>query len=301
MIELSRDQIEQFNEDGFLIVEKLIDLDDVERLLERYEPLFRGEFETGIEPDEWNWRAGRDAEDRTRQICNAWKADHTIASVSLRPDIGRATSTLMGWPGARVQVDNVLWKPAGAKSIAFHQDCSYLRWFTPLGMCSCWIALDDTTATGGTMELVRGSHKWGEFPVAKNFHAPSDYRADLTEAARKVGRQPEFVPVVVPKGGGSFHHGWTWHGSGPNTTGKPRRTLVSHTINSEVRYDRAHVGEGTGPWYGRYMRQDSDEMDENYFPILWTGDGRRTKWLDDYQAKARPAQTGTKSGDKRAA
>jgi hypothetical protein len=38
-------------------------------------------------------------------------------------------------------------------------------------------------------------------------------------------------------------------------------------------------------------------MDENYFPILWTGDGRRTKWLDDYQAKARPA----KSGEKRAA
>ena len=290
MIELSKQQIEQFHEDGFLVVEKLIEKEEVDRLLTRYEPLFRGEWQTGIEPDEWNWRTGRDAEDRTRQICNAWKADPTIAGISLREDVGRACAIMMGWPGARIQVDNVLWKPAGAKSIGFHQDCSYLNWFTPLGMCSCWIALDDTTATGGTMELVPGSHKWGESPVAKNFHAPTDYRADLMEAAARVGKTPEFVPVVVPKGGGSFHHGWTWHGSGPNTTGKPRRTLVSHTINSEVRYNRPHAGEGTGRWYSRYMRRDSDVMDESYFPIIWTEDGRRTKWLDSYLASANTRQ-----------
>ena len=37
--------------------------------------LFDGEYETGIKPDEVNWVAGRDPEDRTRQICNGWRAD----------------------------------------------------------------------------------------------------------------------------------------------------------------------------------------------------------------------------------
>ena len=50
----------------------------LDKLRDRFEPLFRGEFETGIEPDEWNWRFGRDPIDVTRQICNDWKSDGLI-------------------------------------------------------------------------------------------------------------------------------------------------------------------------------------------------------------------------------
>ena len=52
--ELTSAQIDQFNEDGFVIVDKLIDDETVEALRARYEKLFRGEFETGILPDEIN-------------------------------------------------------------------------------------------------------------------------------------------------------------------------------------------------------------------------------------------------------
>ena len=45
----------------------------LEPLRERYLRLFDGEYETGIRPDEVNWVPGRDPEDRTRQLCNAWK------------------------------------------------------------------------------------------------------------------------------------------------------------------------------------------------------------------------------------
>ncbi len=282
MIELTRDQVEQFRESGFLIVDRLLDPAIADRVAARYEALFRGEFETGIEPDEWNWRQGRDAPDRARQICNGWKADFTIASIVLRAEVGRACALLAGWPGARVQVDNVLWKPPGAKSLGFHQDCSYLEWLAPQEMLSCWIALDDTTADGGTMELVRGSHRWGKFPMAEQFHAPEDYRKDLRAAAAQIGKEPEFVPVVVPKGGGSFHHGWTWHGSGANRSDRPRRSLVTHCISSEARFVPERIGHGTGRWYGKYMRHDGDLMDEQYFPVLWTRAGGRSKWIDSY-------------------
>ncbi len=113
---LSHDEVETFDRDGFVIVENLIDPDLARCALDRYEDLFAGSFETGLYPDEWNWRPGVNAPDLTSQICNAWKSDRDIARVVLRPDIGRACARLGGWPGARLSQDNVLWKPPGGKA-----------------------------------------------------------------------------------------------------------------------------------------------------------------------------------------
>src|SRR5271165_7676917 len=114
MVPITPSQVEQFRADGFLILQQFLSADDVERARARFEPLFRGEFETGLYPDEWNWQEGRDPPDRTRQICNGWKSDRTVASLVLKAEIGRLTATLAGWPGARLAQDNVIWKPTGA-------------------------------------------------------------------------------------------------------------------------------------------------------------------------------------------
>jgi hypothetical protein len=93
---------------------------------------------------------------------------------------------------------------------------------------------------------------------------------------------PEIVCVEVPAGGGSFHHGWTWHGSGRNDSPNPRRSVVLHAMPDAVRFDPRHLGEGTGRIYGRYKRLDDNVMDENYFPVLWRRDGYRTPGLDAF-------------------
>jgi hypothetical protein len=77
---------------------------------------------TGIRPDEVNWVAGRDPEDRTRQICNGWKADPAIAGQVLAERTGQLASLLMGWDGVRILQDNCIWKPPGTKSLGMHQD-----------------------------------------------------------------------------------------------------------------------------------------------------------------------------------
>ena len=164
---------------------------------------------------------GRDSSDLTRQICNAWKSDRGVAQVVLRADIGRACARLGGWPGARLSQDNVLWKPPGGKALGFHQDSSYEQWAVPPDWVSCWIALEDTTAQGGTVEYVRGSHRWQPWGMIAEFHGPDDPHLDLREAAAAAGVQPELVPVEVPAGGGAFHAGWTWHGSGINHAHSP--------------------------------------------------------------------------------
>ena len=272
--------IERFRADGFLVVERLIDPATAAAAAERFGPLFAGGFETGLQPDEWNWREGRDSPDLTRQICNGWKADRRLARILLAAWVGRAAARLMGWPGARLYQDNVLWKPPGAKPLGFHQDDSYIDWIDPPSMVTCWIALDDTTAEGGTMGLVPGSHRWPLAPPIARFHAPDDPLAELRAAAAGEDQEPEIVPVVVPAGGGSFHAGRTWHGSQSNRGRAPRRSLVAHCLSSEARFN----GKPVGPIYGRYKRFGDDRMDESFFPILWTEDGRRSGFLEGYLA-----------------
>ena len=93
-------QVESFDRDGFLIVEEgLVSDRALELLRARYERLFDGEYETGIKPDEVNWVPGRDPEDRTRQICNGWRADNVIAAQVLSERTGRLGAQLARLPG----------------------------------------------------------------------------------------------------------------------------------------------------------------------------------------------------------
>ena len=264
------------------MVSELIEKHQIEPLHKAFDDLFSGEFETGVRPDEVNWQQVDGDPSLTRQICNGWKANRSIAKTVLDPRLGEAVARFAGWPGARIMQDNVIWKPVGAKSLGFHQDSAYLAWFQPSLMLTCWIALDDTSAAGGTMELVRGSHKWTLSEPSGEFHAPEDYRAPMRSAAADHGTDPEIVPVEVSAGGGSFHHGYTWHGSGQNSGTQPRRSLVLHAISSEVEYVPENFHLGIGPIYSRYKRLSDNKMDENYFPILWREDGYRTPEIDQF-------------------
>ena len=276
-LQLSTKQIDSFQEDGFVVVEDVLDRTTVEAARDRFEPLFRGVFDTGLQPDEWNWREGQGAPDVTRQICNGWKADRTVASIVLRKDIGLACATLRGWPGARINQDNVIWKPPGARPLGFHQDDSYQDWILPNEMMTFWITLDDTRADQGTIEYVRGSHRWPLSPPISQFHAPDDPLEDMKAAAANAGiDKPEIVPIEVSAGDAVIHHGLCWHGSRDNRGERPRRSVIAHCMSSDARFH----GSNMSPIYSRYRRRGTDEMDESFFPILWRQDGYRTPWLD---------------------
>jgi ectoine hydroxylase-related dioxygenase (phytanoyl-CoA dioxygenase family) len=278
----TRDQIAAFQREGFLIVEEgLVSESALELLRERYLKLFEGEYETGIRPDEVNWVPGRDPEDRTRQLCNAWKSDSVVAAQVLSERTGRLAAQLMGYRGVRILQDNVLWKPPGTKAIGFHQDSSYADYLVPAEMVTCWISLHDTEADAGPLEFVRGSHTWPKSPPARTqFHAPDDWLAGA-RAASPDDAEPETVPVVVEAGGGSFHHGLTWHGSAPNRSATvARMALVSHLLPAEARFHETNVD----VTYSRYRRRGDLSLDESFFPVVWTESGYRTPWLAELPA-----------------
>ena len=78
------------------------------------------------------------------------------------------------------------------------------------------------------------------------------------------------MPVVVKAGGGSFHHGLTWHGSAPNTSATvARMALVSHLIPVETRFHETNVD----VTYSRYRRHGDLSLDESFFPVVWDESG----------------------------
>jgi ectoine hydroxylase-related dioxygenase (phytanoyl-CoA dioxygenase family) len=274
------EQLAHFDRDGFVVVDGFIDPQTVVSLRERFEPLFAGRYETGIKPDEVNWVAGRDSSDRTRQICNGWKADPVIAAQVLSERSGRLAAELVGWNGVRLGQDNCIWKPPGTKSLGMHQDGSYLDYLVPPEMLTCWIALDDTSAEAGTITYAAGSHRWPRSPENRDeFHAPADWLAPVRRALPE-GDELRLVPTEVQAGGAAFHHHLTFHGSGPNTGLVHRRSVISHFIRAEAMFHPTH----TDPNYSRYRRVGDLSLDDSFFPVVWRRGGGRSGWLDDVYA-----------------
>jgi hypothetical protein len=64
-----------------------------------------------------------------------------------------------------------------------------------------------------------------------------------------------------------------------------RRSVGVHMIREDARFsDRPG-----GYIYRRYQRTGDPELDESFFPILWSSEGRRTNWIDTYCASGRRA------------
>ncbi|CAM9554285.1 unnamed protein product [Ectocarpus sp. 6 AP-2014] len=291
-------------ERGHAYVKGLRVLDDVTiaRLRARLPLLFRGEFDTGVYPDEMHWREGISMDDAPREIVNAWKADRTVASVVLSEHLARLAASLAGWDSARIAQDDVVWKPPGSGPVGYHQDSAYIsRQFTPRANNSVtmWIALDDCDREVGTIEYATmttplpppegsaadSSTSRSSLP---SFHGAdaSNYRAPAEAAALSLGRRVEFEAVAVKPGECVVHAQDCWHGSAPNVSAqRHRRALVVHFLRGDARFIDGHSLQRTGGpsyIYSRYKSLDSNRLPEEAFPITFSKDGYRTGWIDTF-------------------
>ena len=264
------EQVAAYRRDGFLVVERFLDDDEVERLRERFAACFRHEWETGLRPDEVNYDPASTPPDLTRQLCNAWKSDRTVAATVLAERNAAFGAALAGLPGLRLAQDNLIWKPPSGKALLCHQDAAYLDHLDPPNMTTCWMALDDTRADTGTIFYVKGSNHWPHAQLGGEFHAPDDWLGHA-RASMPEGAELELVPIEVPAGGAAFHDGWTFHGSPKNERpDRERRSVVSHMIAADTRWNPDHPH----PIYSKYRRPGETEMDDAFFPLMWSEDGR---------------------------
>eukprot|EP00743_Colponemidia_sp_Colp-15_P004127 GILK01004455.1.p1 GENE.GILK01004455.1~~GILK01004455.1.p1 ORF type:complete len:379 (-),score=49.31 GILK01004455.1:91-1185(-) len=318
-VQLTQAQKDHFSEQGFLILPEFIAPSLADQMTTRFSKLFRGEFETGVYPDEWHWREGLSFPHVTREICNAWKSDRLIAGVALSAALGQVCHQLSGWSGARIAQDDIWWKPPGSSTVAMHQDAPYFDFFDPADVITFWIALDDTNENAGTLKYVPGSHKWtrptpsekkqqdtfDKGATSSSILTPKDedsFTRELRAAAAFAGKnwtgiKQDIVSVIVPKGGCAIHHHNMWHGSGPNTTTNiHRRSLAVHLLPAHSTFSLTHSLDGSiqsttnntvGYIYGRYQKrsgsvEERKHMSEDFFPIIWRQDGYRSPFLREH-------------------
>jgi ectoine hydroxylase-related dioxygenase (phytanoyl-CoA dioxygenase family) len=281
MSEAARTQIDAFRRDGFLVVERgYLDPSGVDELRDRFERLYAGEYETGIQPDEVKWVPGRDAETVTRQVCNVWKADRAFARHLLSERTGRFVASLMGWDGVRVLQDVCIWKPPGAPPLPMHRDGWRLGYVIPSESVTCWLALDAVSRETGAITYARGSHRW---PVAETATSASrDGWLAPAERELPAGSALDLVPAAVDAGGAVFHRFDTFHGYGANEVEVTTRGVITHFVRADAHFHPQTVN----PVYSRYRRVGDLALDDSFFPVVWSRDGGRSVWLDRFVESA---------------
>ena len=98
-------------------------------------------------------------------------------------------------------------------------------------MVTAWIALDDATLENGCLYFGDGTNQG---PVYPHF-APESEPFNLQLPPAILDKQP-MQPAPVRKGGVSFHHGNTFHQSGPNHSTQWRRACALHYVRNDVEF-----------------------------------------------------------------
>ncbi|MEO1620428.1 MAG: phytanoyl-CoA dioxygenase family protein [Cyanobacteria bacterium J06632_3] len=277
----STQEIGQFQRQGYLIVNNVLTPELVEWVISRFDPLFNTQFETGIYPDEWYGRPGLSQPNATQQMTGLWRCDRALASLTLSKRIARLNATLMGWFTARYGLDTCWIKPPQAPAVSFHCNNTYAATLDPPEIITCWIALSHAEEGVGSLEIVPGSHQWTTADTIRFLHAPQeDYRTPLWQAAESIGKnKTDPIVIKLPPGSAVFLHGGLWHGSAPNVSKTlTRRSLSVSTLSGQTQFQP----EGKGYIFERYRMRGSLKLDESYYPILWSADGYRTPFLEEY-------------------
>ncbi len=220
---LTPEQVQAYHRDGFLALDALIPLDEVEILREAYDRIFarRAGRDEGDQFD----LAGADADGETEklpQILGPSRFAPELKRVSLQQAALAVARQLLG-PEADLLGEHAILKPAGyGVETPWHQDESYWDESLEFNALSLWLPLQEATLENGCMQFIPGSHKLGILP-----HRPigNDPRVHGLEVVEPVD-PTKAVACPIPAGGATLHCSRTLHYAGPNRSSQPRRAYI---------------------------------------------------------------------------
>ena len=221
----------QYQDDGFYIYsEPILPADVVERAVEGMDAVRAGEYDTCVPPQPSRWNPGDDPQALCK-IEMPQMANKAIMDLVGHAALGEAVAAVTGASRVQVWWVQLLYKPfgkdQGGLNIGWHQDRQYWQiWEEGSELFTAWVALSEVGSDCGPMRFVRGSHRWG-------FLDQGDFSGQDLEALRQrvhVADESEWeeVETLLAPGGVSVHDCLTYHGSGPNLSGAPRRSFAVH-------------------------------------------------------------------------
>lgn len=258
---LSEEQIQFFNENGYLAGLRILDDAQVEELRAQLQDLMKP-GDAGHELFyEYHSNESLDPAKVLFHALGAWRIKPGFHDILWHPAFVVPASQLLGG-AVRFWHDQLFCKPAHHGGVvAWHQDYSYWTRTTPLRHLTCWIGLDDSTRDNGCVHYVPGSHLWPNLPVTGLTGDMDAIQTVLTDEQKEL-----FKPVAVElkKGECSFHHARLIHGSYANTTERPRRATVINVFR-----DGVMSNSNEPPLAGVTVIPKGEKMSGQFFPLLY--------------------------------
>lgn len=212
---LTPQQIEQWNEEGYLAPLEALDL---EAVLE-YRQYFDRLLEEAL-------AAGRDS----YSISSAHLKHRRVWDLLCHPHIVATVTDLLG-PNVVGWGSHFFCKlPGDGKRVDWHQDCSYWP-LTPTKSVTVWLAIDDADLENGCMEVVVGSHTYGLVEFAESDAASGNVLNQTVADPKKYG---SLRATPLRAGQMSIHSDLLLHGSAPNNSQRRRCGLTLRYCPADV-------------------------------------------------------------------
>ena len=260
---LSNEQINFFNENGFLAGVKMLDEDQINFLREELAEIADVNHPAHHLYYEFHSNESADPSTILFHALGAWRIGPGFHDVLWNPRFLVAASQLLGNVPVRFWHDQLFWKPAKKGGVvAWHQDYSYWTRTKPVAHLTCWCGLDDATKENGCLQYIEGSQRWGLLPkplLAGDIQGIKDF---LNEEQKKQFENPQLAAIKA--GEAIFHHSLTLHGSGENKSDKPRRALVINAFADGV------ISDSDEPLLdGVPVVSKGNKMEGQFFPLLY--------------------------------
>jgi phytanoyl-CoA hydroxylase len=216
---LSEQQVEQYRNEGYVVVERLFDSDDLARVDETIRQmtaaaLASGDFGTilELEPEPVN------GERVPRRIYSPYDQHETFRELAHDPRLVDKVESLIS-DSFNLQHSKLNMKPARVGSaVEWHQDMSYFP-HTNDDLVTTLIYLDEATEENGCLQVLPRHHTH----FFSHDDADGKFAGMITEKLADFGTPK---PLAAPAGSAIFMHCITPHASLPNRSSYARRTLI---------------------------------------------------------------------------
>lgn len=205
---LSKSQVRDFHEDGFLVINDILDAAEIDTLRDACS-----------EPEDIQWKTA----EKTTHALGLTTRSNVFLDLARDPRIVARLRALLG-DDIQLQHSKLAAQPAVADrgGFAWHQDFAFYP-HTNTDLVAVMVMLDDATPDNGCMRMIRGSHRNG---LLNHMDNDGVFTGMCQEPKAWKDHVGDVVDITPRAGGISMHHCLMLHGAGANQSGEPRRGLV---------------------------------------------------------------------------
>lgn len=238
-MQLSDSAFEQYQRDGYLVVEDALSADAVSEVKQRLRSYTHGDrepetFTSQIEPRvERGELAVEEEGDAVRKFegLGMVEEDDVFGSVANNETITAVAEQLLGEHLKLLRSAAMFKPPSVGSEKGLHQDAAYYP-IQPRDHLTVWIALDEATPENGCMTVIPGAHKDGMLE-----HAADEYETDIVIQDTEYD-ESELVELPMEPGDALFTHCLVPHYTAPNTTDQWRRALIMSYMDARSRFTK---------------------------------------------------------------